>query len=124
LLAEASRRFPSAPELVLLEARVALREGRHEAACAKLAPLAERHDEIGGAALAWLATAELVRGRPSHATGAALRALELVPNDSVATYALALALAELGSPDAPAWLARARRNSPADPLLGGLAREF
>ena len=37
--------------------------------------------------------------------------------DSVATYALAVALAELGAPDARPWLKRAAQNSPGDPLL-------
>jgi predicted Zn-dependent protease len=123
-LAEGIQHFGDVPELVLLDARQALREGRFERARLRLEPLAERRDEIGGAALAWLATTELVRGRPQHAVGTALRALTLVPHDGVATYALALALAELRSPDAAAWLSRARRTSPGDPLLARLAREF
>jgi Flp pilus assembly protein TadD len=124
VLGEAVLRFPETPELVLLEARLALHQGRFELACTKLGALSGRRDEIGGAALAWLATAELAQGRPSHAVGIAQRALELVPNDSVATYALAVALAELGSPDARAWLERARHNAPSDPLLARLARQF
>jgi tetratricopeptide (TPR) repeat protein len=124
LLAPAVARFPFAPELRLLEARGLLRTGRIDKALEHLAPLVARRDEIGGAALAWFAAGELARGRPAQAAAAALRALELVPDDSVATYALALALAELRSPAAPAWLARARRTSPADPLLARLAGRF
>ena len=120
----ASKRFPGSAELALLTARIALHEGRYDVALAHLSPLAERHDELGGAALSWIATTELARGRPEHAVGAALRALELVPNDTVATYALAIALTELCSPDAAAWVTRARRVSPADPLLARLAASF
>lgn len=116
-LAAALARFPHAPLLVLLEARRVLRRGDGGAAIAALSPLAERHDEIGAAALAWLATAELAGGRASAASRAARRALALDPESTVATYALALALRALDAPDAAAWLARARRTSPSDPLL-------
>jgi tetratricopeptide (TPR) repeat protein len=116
-LAAALERFPHAPLLVLLDARRALRQGRPEAAVAALSPLAARHDEIGAAALAWLATSELVRGQAGRASETARRALVLDPESTVATYALALALRQLDAPDAAVWLARARRTSPADPLL-------
>jgi tetratricopeptide (TPR) repeat protein len=116
-LVAALERFPDAPLLRLLDARRTLRAGRTEAAIIALSPLATRHDEIGAAALAWLATAELASGRTADASAAARRALELEPENTVATYALALALREQGAPDAEAWLSRARRTSPADPLL-------
>lgn len=119
-LAAATTHFPAAPELTLLSARRDLRLGQFDAACERLAPLAARRDELGAAALGWLATAELARGRPNYAVSAATAALSLVPESSVATYALAVALAELRSPDAEAWLARARRMAPRDPLLARL----
>ncbi|HTQ07446.1 MAG TPA: tetratricopeptide repeat protein [Polyangiaceae bacterium] len=116
-LGAALERFPHAAPLLVLDARRALRQGARETAISTLLPLADRHDEIGAAALAWLATAELASGRPSEASVSARRALSLDPESTVATYALALALRELDAPDAAAWLARARRTSPFDPLL-------
>jgi tetratricopeptide (TPR) repeat protein len=118
----ARRKNPDAPELRLLDARHALREGRVTAALDELAPLVERHDELGARALGFLATAELARQNPQEAARAAQRALVLVPDDAVATYALALALGALGSPDARAWVRRARRSAPNDPLLAELER--
>jgi len=116
-LTPALERFPDAPELLILHARSLLRAGQIEQAVAALAPLASRHDELGAAALAWLATAELARGNADGAVTQARRALTLEPDSTVATYALALGLRELGAAEAEAWLARARRTSPSDPLL-------
>ncbi|HVJ19748.1 MAG TPA: tetratricopeptide repeat protein [Polyangiaceae bacterium] len=110
-------RFRDVPELELLRARSALRRGDVEQAVALLSPLARGRGDMAVAALGWLATAELARQRFKHAVGAARRALELEPQDSVATYALAVALAELGAPDARPWLKRAAQNSPGDPVL-------
>ena len=116
-LAAALARFSDAPELLLLHARAELRRGRTENAVATLVPLSARHDELGAAALGWLATAELSRGHAEAALLAARQALRLDPENTVATYALALSLRELGSPEAEPWLARARRTSPGDRLL-------
>jgi len=113
-------REPEEPTLALLEARRALRTGRLDDAERQLTPLGERHDEIGALALAFRATLELGRGRPDAAVRWARRALTLEPANPVATYALAVALAALGSPEAPAWLKRARRSLPADPVLSEL----
>jgi tetratricopeptide (TPR) repeat protein len=110
-------RFPDDAELALLAARRELREARPDAAVSRLTPLAERHDELAAAALGWLAVAELSRGQARSAVAPARRALLLDPESSVATYALAVALRELGSPEAELWVARARRTSPRDPLL-------
>jgi tetratricopeptide (TPR) repeat protein len=116
-LGEARKRFPDHAELTLLEARRELRDGQTDAAVSRLTPITERHDELGAAALGWLAVAELARGRARSAVSPARHALRLDPESTVATYALALALGELGSPEAAVWLARARRASPDDPLL-------
>jgi hypothetical protein len=56
-----------------------------------------------------LATAELLRGDPRRAVGAAKRALELEPSSAVATYAMARALEALGDPSAIAWQRRAQQ---------------
>jgi tetratricopeptide (TPR) repeat protein len=117
LLEPALARFPADPRLLLLAARRELRAGLADAAALRLTPLTQRHDELGAAALGWLAVAELSRGRAGLAAASARQALRLDPESSVATYALAVALSELGSPEAALWVARARRTSPRDPLL-------
>jgi len=113
---------PDAPELGLLEARRALRHGDRAQAFARLRSLGERHDELGAAALGFLASAELSEGNTEQAVRTARHALALDPNSTVATYTLALALGALASPDAVAWVRRARRTAPNDPLLTELER--
>ena len=115
---------PSSPELALLDARRDLRIGRRAQGMEKLDSLGERHDELGAAALGFLASAELAESHPDRAASAARRALALDPQSSVATYVLALALGTLGSPDAAAWVSRARRTAPTDPLLTALERSL
>ena len=104
----ARRQFPARLELVLLEARLELRRGNLDGARAALRPLAARRDPLGVAALGWLSALELVATGPGAALGYARRALELEPNDSLATYVTAQALEQLRDPGAPAWRARAR----------------
>jgi tetratricopeptide (TPR) repeat protein len=108
---EASGRFPFDPGLVLLAARAELRAGRVEASVQLLTPLATRHDDFAATALGWLATAELARGEPRRAVGAAQRALSLEPDEPVAVRALAGALFQLQDPSAAAWAERSRRLS-------------
>jgi Flp pilus assembly protein TadD len=114
---DAAKRFRDVPAVDLLLARGALARGDLDGAAGLLLPLARRNDEIAVAALGWLATAELMRGRPRHAVGAARRALVLKPEDSVATYAIAVALIRLGAAGAEPWVRRALRVSPRDPEL-------
>jgi tetratricopeptide (TPR) repeat protein len=109
----ALERLPDAAALRLLEARARLRRGEYAQAIALLAPLARGRDDTAVAALGWLATVELARGRPRHAVGAAERALALDAQDPVATYAMARALSELGDPAAEGWLLRASALAPA-----------
>jgi tetratricopeptide (TPR) repeat protein len=116
VIGQARQRFADAPELVLLEARAHLRRGDFEGALELLTPLAHQRDDLGAAALAWIAVCELARGRPRHAISAAHRVLELDPQSPVAAYALGKALAELGDPAANAWLERARNLAPTSPL--------
>ncbi len=127
ITAAASERFRGVakpePALELLRARSALRRGAYDEALGLLLPLARERSDIAVAALGWVATAELARGRLPHAVGAARRALALSPDDRVATYALAVALAKLESPEAEPWLARALRHSPHDSLLLSLPRK-
>jgi tetratricopeptide (TPR) repeat protein len=105
----ARERFPDLPELAVLTARSWLRQGEVERAVELLTPLAYGRDEIAASALAWLATAELLRGRPRQAVGAAERALALEPALPVAIYVMGEALQALGDPAAMSWRRRARQ---------------
>lgn len=105
----ARERFPEVPELVVLAARSLLRRGQVEGAVQLLTPLAYGRDVVAASALSWLATAELLRGRPRLAVGAAERALALEPTSPVATYVMAQALEALGDPAALSWQRRARQ---------------
>jgi tetratricopeptide (TPR) repeat protein len=115
-------RDPSSAELGVLEGRSLLRRGRLSDALERLRPFAQRRDELGARALAFTGVAELARGHVPGAVGAARAALALSPEELVATYVLAVALAASGSPDAGPWVRRARRLLPDDPLLRGLPR--
>ncbi len=92
----ARERFPDSPELTVLSARSLLRQGNVTRAVELLTPLGYGRDDVAASALGWLATAELLRGQPRLAVGAAKRALELDPSSPIATYAMAQALAALG----------------------------
>lgn len=111
LTRDAQRRFPAEPGLVLLAARAELRAGDVEASVQLLLPLAHEHDDFAAAALGWLATAELARGQPRQAIGAAHQALALDPEQPVAVRALATALSQLNDPAAAAWAERSRQLS-------------
>ena len=116
-VAQGLLRFPSQPQLSILKARLRLRHGEYDTAVRLLEPLAGANDDVAAAALGWIATAELARGRPRHAVGAAERAVQMAPGDPVATYALAMALAELEDPGARAWIERALVIAPGDAAL-------
>jgi len=105
----ACQRFPRRPELTILAARSALRKGDVARGIELLSPLGYGRDDVAANALGWLATAELLRGEPRLAVGAAKRALELEPRSPVATYAMAQALDALGDPAAIAWQRRAQQ---------------
>jgi tetratricopeptide (TPR) repeat protein len=106
---QARERFPDSAELAVLAARSLLRKGEVARAVELLSPLGYGRDDVAANALGWLATAELLRGQPRLAVGAAKRALELEPTSSVATYAMAQALEALGDPSALTWRRRARQ---------------
>ncbi|HET9933255.1 MAG TPA: tetratricopeptide repeat protein [Polyangiaceae bacterium] len=109
VVARASERFPNDPGIALLGARCAIRRGEFERAQADLEQLSERGDEYAAAALGWLATLYLARGEADVALQVANRSLGLVPDEPVALYAAAQALAALGDRRAPAWLERRRK---------------
>lgn len=121
VLAEGLSRFPDDPALVILMARVYIRAGQPDSAVEILEPLTSQGDDFAVAALGWSATAELARGRTRRAAKLARHAVALDPNDSVAVYALAAALSQLGDPQGPAWVARAKKLAPDAPSPDTLA---
>jgi Flp pilus assembly protein TadD len=110
-LAQALEQFPEQPELVVLGARSWIRRGAYDVALKRLAPLTRARDDVAVAALGWTAVSEFLAGRSQAAAAAARRALAFSPHDSVATYALALALERQGASQARAWLERAGLSS-------------
>lgn len=108
LTSSAIERFSTSHEVRVLAARQRLRRGDVKRAIALLLPLSRGSDDAAATALAWIATAELLRGRPRHAVGAADRALALDPEQPVARNAMARALDQLDDPGAQAWQPRAR----------------
>jgi protein O-GlcNAc transferase len=109
VLRAARERLPDVLELEVLAARSLLRRGQIEDAVKLLTPLAYGRDDVAVSALSWLATAELMRGQPRLAVGAAERALALQPDSPVASYVMAQALEALGDPAALSWQRRARQ---------------
>ena len=103
---------PEDPDLIVLSARLQIRHGELDAAIARLLPLASGRTDVAVNALSWLSAAELTRGRPREAVGAAERALALSPDDALASYTLGLSLKKLGDPGAERWLERAQALSP------------
>jgi Flp pilus assembly protein TadD len=103
---------PEAPEVVVLLARRALRRERPDEAAELLTPLARGDADIAVTALGWLGVAELLRGRPRHAVGAGRRALEMSPEDSLATWVVAAGLHALNDRQAASWRDRAAAVSP------------
>jgi hypothetical protein len=72
-----------------------------------LTPLAHGREQIAVAALGWLGVAELVQNRARHAVGAGKRALELAPDDALATWVVAMGMEALDHAQAGFWRSRA-----------------
>jgi tetratricopeptide (TPR) repeat protein len=109
--------FGEAPEIVLLEARRRLRRGDIASAEAMLLPLRSGQDDTARAAWSWLAAARLARADPHGALDAAEKALSFDRNDAVATFVVAMTLADANDPRAGAWTLRAHRLAPRNPIL-------
>ncbi|HYP75405.1 MAG TPA: tetratricopeptide repeat protein [Polyangiaceae bacterium] len=103
---------PDDPELSILAARLQIRVGKYDDAIARLSPLTKARSDLAVHALAWLAAAEVARGRPREAVAAAERAIALAPDDALASFALGVSLKKLGDPGAQRWLDRASALSP------------
>lgn len=113
VIAGALVRAPDDAELLILAARLEIRDGAYDAAIARLTPLTHARSELAVHALSWLAAAEVARGSPRAALVAAERAIALAPDDALASYAVAISLQKLGDPAAKRWLERASALSPA-----------
>ena len=109
--------FGEAPEIVLLEARRRLRRGAMAEAEAMLFSLTPGHDDTARAAWSWLAVTRLARADPEGALAAAEKALHFDRHDAVATFVVAMTLAEAKDPRARAWIERAHRLAPRAPIL-------
>lgn len=105
------------PRLRVLAARLEARASRTATAARLLGPVAERDDDHGVEARAWLAVLELSEGRAEAALNEARSALALDPDHPLALYAMALALSDLSAPEAGAWLERALAANPGNPEI-------
>jgi tetratricopeptide (TPR) repeat protein len=117
LVSKQSPRFPGAPEWALLDGRRLLLAGSAEEAAARLREVADEPGPVAVSALGWGAVCELSLGRPLVARDLADRALELEPDDPLATYALAIALDDIDDRSAAPWLERALLTNPGNPTL-------
>jgi tetratricopeptide (TPR) repeat protein len=112
VVARAQTRLPITPALEVLSARGSLRAGDVDTAIQRLLPLTRRVSEERVQALSWLGVAELMRGRPRHAIGAAEAALALDDQAPVARHVMAVALSRLGDPRALDWQRKAEFRTP------------
>jgi tetratricopeptide (TPR) repeat protein len=117
VLERARENFGETPEIVVLEARRHLRRGSIAEAESLLLPLTQGHDDTARAAWSWVAAGRLAAGDRAGALHAAERAFLLDRNDAVATFVVAIALAEAKDPRAASWLERARALAPRSPML-------
>jgi tetratricopeptide (TPR) repeat protein len=117
VLERARAEFGETPDIVVLEARRHLRRGSLAEAEALLVPLTRERDDTARAAWSWLAVVRLAGGDRSGALAAAERTFLLDRNDAVATFVVAITLAETKDPRAEAWLARAHTLAPRNALL-------
>lgn len=109
--------FPGDVGMTLVAARLPLHAGETAQAIEMLTPISKTNDEYGTEALAWMAVARLTAGDSERAVGHAQAALHLVPSHPLASYALAIALDSLGSPEAQIWLEQAARLNPSNQEL-------
>lgn len=109
-----------APELRIHRARIELRRGNAGEAIALLTPLTKRDGPAARDAWAWMGIAHLLERRIPEAVRCAERALTIRRDHPLATYVLAVGLAEAGDPDAKAWLIRARQLSPDNSVISSM----
>jgi tetratricopeptide (TPR) repeat protein len=111
VLANAKKRFPETPALLLLVARVMMEKQQLLEAEALLALLTDGRleDDVAreASAFAWLAVTRVTLGRPREGVAAAREALQRDPREGVAVVVMARALRILGDPEAESWEQRA-----------------
>jgi tetratricopeptide (TPR) repeat protein len=107
LVLKAHTEFPSDPGLNLTRGRLALLRSDFDEARALLVAVAAGRDTFAVEALGWQSVLELLSGQLTQAVETAKQAIALAPEQALPSYALALALDDLGDPQARAWLARA-----------------
>ena len=112
VLARARADFGTVPEIALLEARRLLRRASLDEAEAMLLALTHNDDDIARAAWSWIAAGRLAAGDRSGALEAAEKAFHIDRNDAVATFVVAMTLAEAKDPRAAVWLERAHTLAP------------
>ncbi|MCU0690929.1 MAG: tetratricopeptide repeat protein [Polyangiaceae bacterium] len=117
VLREAELTLGDAPELRIYHARQAMRDGEPATARALLEPLRNARGPIAREAWAWTGVAFLMEHRIELAVRSAEHALSFDRNHALATYVLAMALAERGDPAAERWLERAKRLAPDSSVL-------
>jgi protein O-GlcNAc transferase len=105
---QAQGRFPESAEIRILWCRRLLRRGQTTDAIQGLSALANKRDDLGVAALGWLAAATLAEGRPREALHAARRALSLKSDNEVAAYVVTEASNQLENRAHRTGLRRAR----------------
>jgi len=117
VLGRARADFGEAPEIVVLEARRHLRRGSIAEAEGLLLPLTQGRDDTARAAWSWIAAGRLAAGDRAGALRAAEETFLLDRNDAVATFVVAITLAEEKDPRAASWLERAHLLAPRSPML-------
>ena len=121
VLARARADFGEIPEIAVLEARRHLRRGSLEEAEGLLLPLTRSQDDVARAAWSWIAAGRLAAGDRWGALDAAEKAFLLDRHDAIATFVVAMTLAEANDPRAAVWLERAHTLAPRN---GQLALEL
>jgi protein O-GlcNAc transferase len=112
VIVRALNEFPGDPSLEIGLARFQLHTGETAAAVTLLQPIAAGAGEHAVEALAWLSVALLTLGDTTAAASVAQRALGMMPDHPLATYAYAVSLDALAAPEASRWLSHASRLNP------------
>ena len=115
---EAKAHVSGAPVLTLYEARIALVHSQVRRARSLLEPLThDPSNDLAREAWGWLGLSYLIRNDTKKAIFCAEKALRLDRQSALSTFVLAMALQQQKDPDAEAWLVRAARLAPDNPVL-------
>ncbi len=106
-----------APGLRIHFARILLQKGEMATARAQLGHVTGLSGPTGCEAWAWMALSFLMEASLEKALRCAEQALSMDRNHPLATYVLAMSLAQARDPSAIPWLARARARSPGNSVI-------